>query len=83
MRADSLHTEWEKTIKHIQYLESQSLRGLSDEFSNTWQNLSNLMRQEAEAAAKAAEAYVAVKVMKRESNVHQMIWYFKTLTDSI
>ncbi|KAJ2956996.1 hypothetical protein NQZ79_g7252 [Umbelopsis isabellina] len=72
VRADSLHTEWEKTIKHIQYLESQSLRGLSDEFSNTWQNLSNLMRQEAEAAAKAAEAYVAVK-STREQGLEQYV----------
>ncbi|KAG2179261.1 hypothetical protein INT43_002111 [Umbelopsis isabellina] len=72
VRADSLHTEWEKTTKHIEFLESQSLKGLSDEFSNTWHNLSNLMRQEAEAASKAAEAYVAVK-STREQGLEQYV----------
>jgi hypothetical protein len=62
VRADTLHTEWEKTTKHVQYLESQALKGLNDEFAHSWHGLSQLMRQESEAASKAAEAYITVKV---------------------
>lgn len=64
VRADAVHADWEKTTKQIQYIESESLKGLNDEFGNSWHRLSKLMRQESDAAAKAAEACVVVKVSR-------------------
>lgn len=62
VRADTVHSDWEKTTKQIQYIESEALKGLNNEFGNSWRDLSKLMRQESDAAAKAAEACVTVKV---------------------
>lgn len=62
MRADAVHADWEKTSKQIHYIENETLKELNKDFDKSWSSLSKLMRQESDAAAKAAEACAVVKV---------------------
>jgi len=68
VRADAVHADWEKTSKQIHYIETETLKELNKDFDKSWSSLSKLMRQESDAAAKAAEACVVVKVRYSPTN---------------
>ncbi|CAO3680094.1 unnamed protein product [Umbelopsis ramanniana] len=67
VRADAVHADWEKTSKQIHYTETEKLKELNKDFDKSWSSLSKLMRQESDAAAKAAEACVVVKEARERS----------------
>jgi hypothetical protein len=68
VRADAVHADWEKTSKQIHYIETETLKELNKDFDKSWSSLSKLMRQESDAAGKAAEACVVVKVRDSPTN---------------
>jgi hypothetical protein len=79
VRADAVHADWEKTSKQIHYIETETLKELNHDFDKSWSSLSKLMRQESEAAAKAAEACVVVKV---RCSITHGVFYYTLLSDA-